>query len=324
LALAGHDVSVIARGPHLDAIRKNGLTLRSGDDVLNAKVAASDNAKGLGAQDVVIVATKATALPSIAPQVAPVIGRDTFVIFPQNGMPWWYPVGLSENLPKPPKLPLFELADIFLAAMRMEQVIGGSIYSANEVEVPGIVHNKSPEHNRLDIGAIAGNESDAVRDLRQAFEQAGILSPETDDIRTVIWRKLLTNMSGSALGLATQSPSSAVQTDDGLKEIHRRITREGLAIAEAHGYPLKEQPATARKALLPRNHKPSLLQDYEQGRPMEIAEIVLAPVAFARAANVATPTLDAIAAIVTKMARDRRLVPETLRAPLLSLKPEAG
>lgn len=317
LALAGHDVSVVARGAHLDAIRTNGLTLRSGDDVLNAKVAASDNAKDFSAQDVVIVATKATALPSIASQIAPVIGKDSIVVFPQNGMPWWYPVGLPANMPVPPKLPLFELADPFLAAMRADQVIGGSIYSANEVEAPGVVRNSSPEHNRMDVGVLSGDDNDVVRGFRIALEQADILSPAPDDIRTVIWRKLLTNMSGSALALATQSPSSTVQADEGLKEIHRRITREGLAIAAAHGYPLAEQPASARKAMSPRNHKPSLLQDYEQGRPMEIAEIVLAPVAFARAANLATPSLDAVAAIVTKMARDRGLVPDALKGPAL-------
>ena len=317
LARAGHDVSVIARGPHLAAIRDNGLTLRAGGDTLTAKVAASDNATDFGAQDVVIVATKATALPSIAAQIAPVIGKDSLVIFPQNGMPWWYPLGLSSKHPTPPQVPLFDLARTFLSAMRAEQVAGGSIYSANEIVAPGIVHNKSPEQNRLDIGAITGHESNAIQDLRKALEQAGILSPVPDDIRAVIWRKLLTNMSGSALALATESTSDSVQKDEGLKEIHRRITREGLAIAEAHGYSLQGQAAPTRKGTLPLNHKPSLLQDYERRRPMEIAEIILAPVEFARAANVATPTLDTVAAIITKMARDRGLVPNMVTGPSL-------
>lgn len=317
LARAGHEVSVVARGAHLAAICESGLTLHSGDDVLTAKVAASDDPREFGAQDVVMVATKATALSSIAPQIAPVIGRDTLVVFPQNGMTWWYPLGLSPKLPKPPSLPIFNLADAFLSAMRVEQIVGGLIYSANEIEAPGVIRNNSPEQNRLDIGAIDGGESSAVIGFRGALVQAGILSPDPHDIRAAVWRKLLTNVSGSTLALATESLSSAVQMDEGLKEIHRRITREGMAIAAAHGYPLHDRPGPARKATLPLNHKPSLLQDYEQGRPMEIAEIILAPVAFARAVGLETPTLDAVAAIVTKMARDRGLLSATIAGPAL-------
>lgn len=318
LARAGNEVSVIARGAHLDAIRNNGLTLRSGDDVLHARLAASDSAKDFGAQDVVIVATKVTALPAIASQLSPLIGPDTLAVFPQNGMPWWYPVGLSPDLPKPPQLPAFALADQFLAMLRPEQIVGGSIYSANEVEAPGVIANRTPGLNRLDIGAVADGDDNALFALRATLEAAGILSPVPNDIREVIWRKLLTNMSGSALALAIQGTSSSVQMDEALKEIHRRITREGLAIAAAHGYRLEAPSAPAKKAAGPLNHKPSLLQDYEQRRPMEIADIVLAPVAFARAANVATPTLDAVAAIVTRLARHRGLMDAAIEGPELT------
>jgi 2-dehydropantoate 2-reductase len=113
-------------------------------------------------------------------------------------------------------------------------------------------------------------------------------------------------MSGSALGLATRSPSDGARKDKAVSEIYRRVMREGLAVAAAHGYPLDLNPDRMLARLL--DHKASLLQDYEQGRPMEVAEIVLAPLAFARAANIATPTLDTVAAIVTKLAKDRGLV----------------
>lgn len=318
LARAGHEVSVIARGAHLAAIRKSGLALRAGADILTADVAASDNAKEFGAQDVVIVATKATALSSIAPQIAPVVGKDSLVVFPQNGMTWWYPQGLPPKFPKPPSLPIFDLADSFLAAMRLEQVFGGLIYSANELEAPGIVRNNSPDHNRMDIGAIDGDERGAVTALRQALDQAGILSPDPGDIRAAVWAKLLTNMSGSALALATGNRSNSVRSDEGLKEIYRRIVREGLAISAAHGFLLDDKLDPERMIARLLNHKPSLLQDYEQGRPMEIAEIILSPVAFARAANIATPTLDTVAAIVTRMARDRGLLPASISGPVLS------
>lgn len=309
LALAGHQVSVIARGRHLAAIRESGLHLKMGAETLSAKVAASDTPADFGEQDAVIVAAKATALPGIAPHIAPLVGRDTQVVFPQNGMTWWYPVGLPDTHPTPPAIPIFELAKPFLAAMRPEQVLGGIIYSANEVEAPGVIKNNSPAHNRLEFAAIttdAGQERADVLALRDAFEQAGILSPDPGDIRAAVWMKLVNNMSGSVLGLATASPSDGARKDKALSEIYRRMVREALSIASANGYRLDLDPDRMLERLL--NHKASLLQDYEHGRPMEIAEIVLAPLAFARAAKLATPTLDTVAAIVAKLAKDRGLV----------------
>jgi 2-dehydropantoate 2-reductase len=308
LARAGHDVSVVARGPHLAAIRDGGLRLRTGGEVLSARVAAGEAPGDFGPQDVVIVATKATALPAIAPQIAPLVGGDTLVIFPQNGMTWWYPVGLPASHPVPPAIPIFDLAKPFLAAMRPDQVIGGIIYSANEVEAPGVIKNNSPDHNRLEIAALATNSAHSrdVAALRETFERAGILSPDPGDIRAALWTKLVNNMSGSAIGLATRSTSDGARKDKAMAEIYRRVVREGLGIAAAHGYTLGLDPERMLARLL--NHKASLLQDYEQGRPMEIAEIVLAPLAFARAAGLATPSLDTLAAIVTKLAKDRGLV----------------
>jgi 2-dehydropantoate 2-reductase len=308
LARTGHDVSVIARGPHLAAIREQGLQLRTGDEVMSATVAAGEKPGDFGPQDVVIVATKATALPAIAAQIAPLVGKDTLVIFPQNGMTWWYPVGLPEKHPAPPAIPIFDLAKPFLAAMRPDQVIGGIIYSANEVEAPGIIKNNSPTFNRLEIAAIdqAGAKRDELKVLRADLESAGIMSPDPGDIRAAVWIKLVNNMSGSTIGLATASPSDGARKDPALAEIYCRVMREGLSIAAAHGYALDLDPKRMLARLL--DHKASILQDYEQGRPMEIAEIVLAPLAFARAAKIATPTLDTIAAIVTKLAKDRGLI----------------
>lgn len=316
LARGGHAVSVIARGAHLAAIREKGLQLRSGDEVLSATVAAGEKPADFGPQDVVIVATKATALPVIAAQIAPLVGKDTLVIFPQNGMTWWYPVGLPSRHPEPPALPIFDLAKPFLAAMRPDQVIGGIIYSANEVEAPGVIKNNSPTHNRMEIAFI--DQASAMRDtlgaLRADFESAGILSPDPGDIRAAVWTKLVNNMSGSTIGLATASPSDGARKDPALAEIYCRVMREGLSIAAAHGYRLDLDPGRMLWRLL--NHKASILQDYEQSRPMEVAEIVLAPLAFARAAKIATPTLDTIAAIVTKLAKDRGLIGRDVIVPL--------
>ena len=316
LARAGHDVSVIARGPHLAAIRERGLQLKTGTELLSAQVTASDTPDDLGPQDLVIVSTKATALPAIAPHIAPLVGQDTLVLFPQNGMTWWYPVGLPSQHPQPPAIPIFELAKPFLAAMRKDQVLGGIIYSANEVEAPGVIKNNSPTHNRMEFASIVGGEPSALAAIRTQLEDAGILSPDPGDIRVAVWTKLVNNMSGSTIGLATASPSDGARKDAALSEIYRRVMREGLRIAAAHGYALDIDPDRMLRRLL--DHKASILQDYEQHRPMEIAEIVLAPVAFARAANIATPTLDTVAAIVTKLAKDRGLLPADISGPSLT------
>ncbi len=308
LARAGHEVSLIARGPHLAAIRTGGLRMIGGPEALSVNVAATDDPRELGKQEIIIVSTKATALAAVAAQIGPLIGDDTLVIFPQNGMAWWYPVGLRPGLPTPPSIPVFELAKAFLAVMRPDQVLGGIIYSANELAAPGVIKNNSPALNRLEFAPIGEQAPKKLPAIRRALEQAGIVSPEIADMRESVWTKLVNNMSGSVIALATGSTSDATRSDPGLAEIYRRVVREGLAIAAAHGYPLaaKLNPDQMLGRLL--HHKPSLLQDYEAGRPMEISEIVHAPIAFARAAGIDTPVLDTLGALVSKLARDKGLL----------------
>ncbi len=308
LAAAGHDVSVVARGAHLAAIRRAGLVLREGGQTLTANIRASEDTASLGEQDVVLVTVKATGLAGIAGSLAPLIAGETLVAFPQNGMPWWYPEQLPADLPKPPDIPIFQLRAAFMALMQPAQLVGGSIYSANELVEPGVILNNSPGRNLLTLGLLVPGHESKLEALRAALEAANINAPPVADIRRTIWSKLLVNMSGSTIAVATENMSSICRTDPALAEIYRRVVREGLNIAQAHGYQL-EDTVDAEK-LLARlvDHKPSLLQDYEQGRPMEVAEIIEAPVAFARAQNVPTPTLDTLAAIVGRRARDRGLV----------------
>ncbi len=309
LAKAGHEVSVIARGAHLEAMRAGGLTVKSGDTIIRAQVTAAGKAHDLSRQDVVIVGVKATGLKPVAEDIAPLLSPETLVVFPQNGIPWWYAHGLSSHLPRPPSLPHFALADLFLRVLSKEQVAGGLIYSANQLEAPGVVRNNSPERNRLEIGAIGEREPASIGALRDALIAAGVGSPPPRDIREAVWQKLLFNMSGSSIGLATGNKSSISRDDPALSEIYRRIMREGMAIAAAHGFPLDDRIDPERAIAQIADHKASILQDYESRRPMEIGEMIVAPAAFARVAGVPTPTLDALAAITTRLARDRGLYP---------------
>jgi 2-dehydropantoate 2-reductase len=284
------------------------LTLLEGDKTLNARLRASESGEKLGVQDIVLVTVKATGLAGIAENLAPLVGPHTLVGFPQNGMSWWYPLDLPAALPTPPKLPIFDRAQDFLAMMTVPQIAGGSIYSANELLHPGVIRNNSPGRNTLTLGLIAPGFEPALEEVQTALEASGIGSPAVPDIRRVIWSKLLVNMSGSTIALATENKASIIRNDPALAEIYLRVVNEGLQIAAAHGYALNDTVDGAKMLARLVDHKPSLLQDYEQRRPMEVAEIIQAPVAFARAANISTPTLDVLAAIVTRRARDRGLI----------------
>ena len=168
LALAGHDVSCVMRGTHLQAVQAKGLTLRLGGEQLSAKVRASDNPSELGAQDVVISTLKANALGSLAGGLKPLLKDDTAVVFAQNGIPWWYNIGLPADHPSTPPLDFLDPGGQLQALLGRERIIGGVIFSSNEIVEPGVVVNDSPERNMLIVGECDDRQSDRI----QAFAQA--------------------------------------------------------------------------------------------------------------------------------------------------------
>jgi 2-dehydropantoate 2-reductase len=269
-------------------------------------VHAAADANVLGVQDLVFITTKTTALESVAAGLRPLIGAHTGIIFLQNGMTWWYPLCLPEGRPKPPDIPVFKLAQRFLSMMEPSQVLGGIVYTANAVVRPGVVRNNSPRKNAIEIAAIDDADTPLVRRVREVLEGASVESPVVADIRSAVWLKLVGNAASSSLCVATGNPAAIVQ-DPAIQAVFMRMLDECLAIAQAHGYPvagkLDMRIWTQHRA----RHKPSMLQDFEADRPMEIGEMVAAPVAFARAASLDTPTLDAVASIVMRLAADRGL-----------------
>lgn len=306
LAIAGHQVSVVARGANLDAIRHDGLRLLRGEQILRAQVAASADPAALGEHDLVLVTVKATALEAVARGIAPLVGTTTRVVFAQNGMPWWYPLGLEAGACPLPAIPVFDLASRFLPLLAPSQVFGGILYTANSLVSPGVVRNNSPQHNGLEVGAAVCEGAAQVDGLRDVLESAGIASPRVDDIRTAVWAKLVGNACSSSIAVITGNPS-AISVDATLRAVFERSIAEAMAVAAAHGHPLAGRLDLSRWAAHRAAHRPSLLQDLESGRPMEVAEMLLSPVAFARAAGVDTPTLDALASLAARIAIDRGL-----------------
>ena len=303
LALAGHEVACVARGAHLEAVRAKGLTLRVGEAEFNASVKASDDPATLGRQDLVISTLKATSVGSLADGLQPLLGADTPVILAQNGIPWWYDIGLPRDHPPPPDLSFLDPGGRLRAAIGKERIIGGVIFSSNEVIAPGVVAGLSPDRNRLVIGECDDRASERIGTLRAMLEAAKLESPPVAQIREAIWSKLLTNMSLSVLCLLTGQTARGVRDDPVMQDVIPRLVEEANQIAQAY---IPDVKRVTRNAPAP-NHKPSILQDYELGRPMEIDVLVRAPAAFARAAGLSTPMLDLIAALATQKARDKGL-----------------
>jgi len=303
LALAGHDVSCVMRGPHLAAVKAKGLTLCVGDAEFLARVKASDDPAALGPQDFVISTLKANALQSLVAGLPPLLRDDTAVVFAQNGIPWWYDIGLSSDHPAPPDLGFLDPGCALRSAVSRDRIIGGVIFSSNEVVEPGIIANLSPDRNMLQVGECDDRNSERIGRLRATLEGASIASQPVAKIRETIWSKLLTNMSMSVLCLLTGQTARAVRDDPALQDVIPRLLDEANGIAQSCFPDVKR---VTRSGPAP-DHKPSILQDYELGRAMEIDTLVRAPAAFARAAGLSTPMLDLLAALAIRQARDKGL-----------------
>jgi 2-dehydropantoate 2-reductase len=303
LAMAGHDVSCVMRGAHLEAVKAKGLTLRVDDAAFSARVKASDDPADLGPQDLVISTLKANGLGSLVDGLRPLLRDDTGIVFAQNGIPWWYDIGLGADHPPPPDLGFLDPGGRLRSAVSQARIIGGVIFSANEIAEPGIVVNKSTERNMLLVGECDDRATPRIERVRAVLNEAAIQSPDVTRIRETIWSKLLTNMSMSVLCLITGQTARAVRDEPALRDVVPRLLDEANAVGQSCCPGVKR---VTRSGPAP-DHKPSLLQDYERGRPMEIDALVRAPAAFARAAGLSTPMLDMLAGLAIRQARDKGL-----------------
>ncbi|HVL37625.1 MAG TPA: 2-dehydropantoate 2-reductase [Burkholderiales bacterium] len=295
LAAAGHDVSVVARGAQLEAYRTRGATLLHGEEVIAGRV-RTDPA---GPQEAIIVALKANALGAFAAAAAPLMDAGTAVVFAQNGIPWWHA----------PPLPALDPGGALARAIPARNVVGGVVYSANEVIEPGVVRNFVPNNNMLVIGNANREDLPAVHALRAALEGCGVSSPPVPDVRVSVWAKLAQNIANSALCLLTEASVSEVAADPALAELGRRLREEALAIAAAHGIDVArapQRPAGGHRSGA-QGHKPSMLQDYLLGRPLEIEAQLRAPLEYARARGVAVPVLEMLVPLAAHKAMAKGL-----------------
>jgi 2-dehydropantoate 2-reductase len=300
LAASGHDVSVVARGAHLEAMRDNGIKLIHGNDTIAGRVRTSDGTTSLGLQDFVFVTLKANLLGAFAESAARLLGKETGVVFAQNGIPWWYGIGLSEERPRPPDLSRLDPGGKLRNLLDKNQIIGGVVYSANEVREPGVIVNHVPGNNMLVVGQADDADSSRIRELRSILGKADLYSPPTSDIRQAVWAKIVQSLGTGALCTLAETTVKQVRGNPELAKLAARLGAEGRAIAKAHGIDVEgapQRPGGGQSSGLI-SHKPSMLQDYERGKPMEVEAQLVATLAFARAAAVAAPALETVVPLV--------------------------
>ncbi|MEM8740221.1 MAG: 2-dehydropantoate 2-reductase [Pseudomonadota bacterium] len=300
LANAGQEVSVVARGPHLAAMRENGLRLRVGDNEEVARFWATDNPAELGPQDFLVITLKAHSVPAIADQLAPLIGPDTAVVTGMNGVPYWYFYGLPGW-----EWRVIEAVDPGGAVSRAlppERAIGCVVYPAAEVDAPGLI--RLIDGDRFTLGEPDGSKSTRVEAFSEALRAAGFRAPVRPRIRDDIWVKLWGNMAFNPLSALTGETLDILATRPDLAAIARLMMLEGQAVAEAFGgrFSIDVDKRIAGAAAVGA-HKTSMLQDLERGRPMEIDALVTGVTELGRAAGIATPTTDMILALVQARAR---------------------
>lgn len=298
-AKSGAEVSVIARGPHLAAMQARGLTVRARDGVLQSRPIATDDPATLGPQDAVIVTTKAPALGAVAAAIAPLLGPETAVAFVMNGIPWWYHDRTARD---GARLASLDPGEAIRRAVGVPRTIGGVVYSAATVVEPGVVEALA-EDGRVVLGELDGTITPRLLALTDAIAAGGMGGQAVPDIRQAVWSKLLGNLMTGPLCVATRTDMGTLLNIPVVREAAERVGEEVVAIAAAYGFDLggTVKPRAARSAAL--RHKPSILQDIEAGRPMEVESLWRAPLALAETAGVPAPTLALLVAMASQAAR---------------------
>jgi 2-dehydropantoate 2-reductase len=304
LASAGRtDLSIVARGAHLEAIKADGLRLIEDGQEISVPVRAAAKADELGAQDYVVLALKAHSLSPALDQIAPLLGDHTSVVTMQNGVPWWYFHGAGGAL-EGTRLDAVDPGGAIWQRIGPDRVIGSVVYPAVDVDAPGLIRHV--EGKRFSLGEPSGERSERVTLLAEEMVKAGLQAPVREDIRSEIWVKLWGNLSFNPISALTGSTLAAIVADDGTRALARTMMLEAQAIGESLGvrFPIAVD-RRIKGAGDVGEHKTSMLQDLERGRPMEIDALVGAVQELGRLTDRPTPTIDAVLALVRRLAVER-------------------
>lgn len=305
LADSGHDISLVARGPHLDAIRANGLTVETGGRTISVRPEASNNPADLGIQDVVVVAVKAPALPSVASGIAPLLGPDTVVVPAMNGIPWWFFDGFPMNGPDI-SFDALDPGGTLAATIPTERVVGCVVHLGALVPEPGLIRHIAD--NRLILGEAGGNAIDGVSSrvaaLAAAFGPTTLDATPTANLRQEIWLKLLGNFNFAPVSSLTGATNGVLGSDPGLRKLCADLFEEAAAAGRQLGLdPGMTADARIDMGASMGDFRTSMLQDFDKGRPPEIDAIVGAVAQIGRTCGVPMPCTEAVLALVAGKAR---------------------
>jgi len=272
MAQAGIDVTLFARGPHLRAMQEHGVQVKSGDGDFVARPKVASSLEEVGPVDVVFLGVKAHGLPLLAPQLRPVLGPDTCVVSTQNGIPWWYFHGFGGEW-EGMRLERVDPGGVISSAIEAHRVVGSIVYFSTEITAPGVIQHI--EGNRITLGEPDGTRSERSRRIAEALIASGLRCPVTTRIRHEIFVKVLGNASFNPVSALTRATLVQMARDPGVSNVIRNIMQEVEAVSLKLGMELPvsidQRMAGAEKV---GEHKTSMLQDLEAGRPMELEALV--------------------------------------------------
>ena len=296
LAANGTNVSLVARGPHLEAMRNNGLRLIDETGETNVNVNASSDPHDLGEQDYLVITLKAHSVPPMVEKMAPLIGKNTTILSCVNGVPWWYFYKLGGHLDGT-QLESVDPAGAQWNGFGPEKVLGCVVYPAAEVVEPGVI--KHIEGNRFSLGEPDGQKSDRITTLSRLFTEAGLKAPVRPRIRDEIWVKLWGNLSFNPISALTHATLDILCTDPSTRIVARNMMLEAQEIAEKLGvkFPIDVDRRIDGGAAVGA-HRTSMWQDLDMGRPMEIDALVGSVKELGRITDTPTPTIDLVLGLI--------------------------
>ncbi|OIQ94333.1 putative 2-dehydropantoate 2-reductase [mine drainage metagenome] len=314
---AGHDVTLILRGANLAAVQQNGLKLieEDGTELIVKPAKATSAMAEAGVQDVVILTLKAHQVAAIAAELPALMHAETRVVTMQNGIPWWYFHKLPGELGKRYQGTNVQAVDpggVVAKYIDVDRVIGSVVYPASEVISPGVI--KVIEGNRFSLGELDGSDTPSIRAISEAFKGAGFKSPISNDIRSEIWLKLWGNLSFNPISALTHATLEDICVFPATRELAANMMREAQAIGEKLGVQFKvslEKRINGAQAV--GQHKTSMLQDVELGRPLELDALVGSVMELGRITGTPTPNIDAVYALVSLLANQLQQHKGTLR-----------
>ena len=306
LALAGDEVTLIARGPHLAAIRESGLKLIAADgaEQVARNVAATDKIGEAGEHDIVVLALKAHQIVEVADQLPSLFGPETVVVTVQNGIPWWYFQRHGGELDGR-RLESLDPDGAIERNIGVERIIGSIAYPAADKPAPGVIQHV--EGLRFPLAELDGSKTERVKAISELFVRAGFRSPILSDIRAQIWLKAWGNLSFNPISALTRATLAEICRFAATRSLAAAMMREAQEIAEKLGvrfrHTIEQRIAGAEQV---GEHKTSMLQDVEAGRPLEVEALIGVVAELGRLTGTPTPSIDAVYSCVKLLAQTPR------------------